>query len=152
LGQWDTCNNWTQRRAETPRYAEVLFALQRRCPVGIDDADWQQAITDFTCFLEKWAEQGDLLGWTAEDLLGLAPVPAQPSPSFQRLSRYDLTGLIWLLHGRPVVALTSSSAAIQGSSGAVTIYRKNNKPSPLGDSVDDFDKPQFAGGADPDVV
>jgi hypothetical protein len=49
-------------------------------------------------------------------------------PSYRRLSRYDQTGLIWLLQGRPVVALTEAAAAIQNSTGAITIYLRHNKP------------------------
>jgi hypothetical protein len=61
-------------------------------------------------------------------------------PNYRRLSRYDETGLIWLLRGRPVVALSDATAAIEQSTGAVTIYRKNNKPAlgPVGDSLDDI--------------
>jgi hypothetical protein len=44
------------------------------------------------------------------------------------LSRYDATGLCWLLQGRPVVALTESTAAIESATGNVTRYRKLNKP------------------------
>jgi hypothetical protein len=56
------------------------------------------------------------------------------------MSRYDCMGLVWLLNGNPVVALTEITAAIQHKSGSVTIYRKLNKPAlgPLGDSLDDF--------------
>ena len=66
-------------------------------------------------------------------------MPARPSPTYCRLSRYDATGLIWLLQGRAVVALTADEAAIQGSS-AVLVYRKHRKPAlgPLGDSLDDI--------------
>jgi hypothetical protein len=55
-------------------------------------------------------------------------------------SRYDSTGLIWLLQGRPVIALTATTAAIQHSNGHVTTYRKLNKPAlgPVGDSLDDM--------------
>jgi hypothetical protein len=35
------------------------------------------------------------------------------------------TGLVWLLQGRPVVALTSSTAAIEGVIGGVTVYRED---------------------------
>ena len=47
---------------------------------------------------------------------------------------------MWLLCGRPVIALTESTAAIENSTGNITIYRKYNKPAlgPLGDSLDDF--------------
>jgi hypothetical protein len=90
--------------------------------------------------LAAWGEQAAALGWTARDLFGLAPVPAQPHPSYRRLSRYDQTGLLWLLQGRPVVALTAETAAIQSPTGATTTYRKANKPAlgPVGDSLDDF--------------
>ena len=84
--------------------------------------------------------QAEALGWTAKDLFGLAPVPDKPHPSYRRISRYDQTGLIWLLHGRPVVALTESTATIESPNGAITVYRRHNKPAvgPLGDSLDDF--------------
>jgi hypothetical protein len=42
--------------------------------------------------------------------------------TIRRLSRYDPTGLIWLLRGRPVVAPTTATAAIENPTGAVTIY------------------------------
>ena len=53
------------------------------------------------------------LGCTAHDLFGLHPVPQKPTPNYQRLSRYDETGLIWLLEGREVIALTGDTAAIR---------------------------------------
>jgi hypothetical protein len=85
-------------------------------------------------------EQAEALGWTPRDVFGLAPVPDKPAPSYRRLSRYDLTGLVWLLRGRQVVALTDDAAVIRSSTGAVLIYRKEHKPAlgPLGDSLDDF--------------
>jgi hypothetical protein len=46
-----------------------------------------------------------------------------------RLSRYDVTGLCWLLEGRPVVALTADTAAIGNPTGNITTYRRFNKPS-----------------------
>jgi hypothetical protein len=36
------------------------------------------------------------------------------------LSRYDVIGLIWLLHGRPVVARTADRAAIGTRGSGVT--------------------------------
>jgi hypothetical protein len=80
------------------------------------------------------------LGWIANDLFGLAVIPERPTPNFQRLSRYDQTGLLWLLQGRKVVALTDKTAAIENASGAITVYRRHHKPAigPLGDSLDDM--------------
>jgi hypothetical protein len=64
-------------------------------------------------------------------LFGLPHIPEKPSRNYRRLSRYDETGLIWLLRGRPVTALSDATAAIEQSAGAVTMYRKHVKP-PLG--------------------
>ena len=91
-------------------------------------------------FLAKWGEQAEALGWTPRDLFGLHKPPDQPHPSYRRLSRYDETGLIWLLQGRPVVALTAATAAIENPTGAITVYRRYDKPAlgPVGDSLDDF--------------
>ena len=54
-------------------------------------------------------EQAEALGWTAKHLFGLHKPPNRPHPSYSRLSRYDETGLIWLLGGREVVALTEAT-------------------------------------------
>jgi hypothetical protein len=65
-------------------------------------------------------------------------MPARPAANYSRLSRYDETGLIWLLRGRPVIALTATTAAIQHLGGNVTTYRRLNKLAlgPLGDTLD----------------
>jgi hypothetical protein len=125
--------------AELP-YGATLAALRAACPDFIEADRWQQAIQDADCFLPKWGAQAHALGWTARELFGLHPVPAHSAPAFRRLSRYDATGLIWLLQGRPVIALTETEAAIQ-SAGAVVMYRKLRKPAlgPLGDSLDDME-------------
>ena len=104
---------------------------ERRCPDHIDTADWQQAIEDSRRFLPRWGEQAATIGWTTRDLFGLPRIPEKPAPNYRRLSRYDETGLIWLLRGRPVVALSDATAAIEQPTGAVTMYRKHVK-APLG--------------------
>jgi hypothetical protein len=121
-------------------YQAVFEALERWCPEFVEVDRWQQAAEDGRQFLASWGERADALGWTAQELFGLHPVPAKPHPSFQRLARYDSTGLVWLLHGRPVVGMTAESAVIRTASGGTVIYRKNNKPAlgPLGDSLDDI--------------
>jgi hypothetical protein len=65
----------------------------------------------------------------------------RPHPSYSRLSRYDATGLCWLLQGKRVTALTAHTAAIENpATGRITTYRRYNKPSygPLGDSLNDL--------------
>lgn len=121
-------------------YSRVLASLRSECPALIESEAWQRAVADAETFLARWGEQADALGWTARDLFGLQPVPERPGASFRRLARYDHTGLIWLLQGRSVVALTAETAAIQSTSGGILTYRKYNKPAlgPLGDSLDDM--------------
>ena len=124
------------------RFGRTYNSLEGRCPAHVEVADWQRAVEDGRRFLAQWGEQAEALGWTALDLFGLAPVPDKPAPNYRRLSRYDLTGLVWLLLGRPVVALTESTAAIQNSTEAITVYRRHRKPAlgPVGDSLDDPDQ------------
>jgi hypothetical protein len=130
------------------RLSRTLSALEARCPDHVPVDRWQAAIEDGRAFLTRWGEQAEALGWTARDLFGLHMPPERPHPSYSRLSRYDEIGLIWLLRGRVVIALTEATAAIQNPTGATTIYRRHNKPAlgPLGDSLDDLDPP-FGGDA-----
>jgi hypothetical protein len=122
------------------RFCRTFRELERRCPDLVESVRWQAAVEDGRRFLAKWGEQAQQLGWTARDLFGLHKPPENPHASYRRLSRYDETGLIWLLEGREVTALTADTSAIRSSSGSVTVYRKHNKPAlgPLGDSTDDF--------------
>jgi hypothetical protein len=122
------------------RLLHVLDVLDSRCPDHIEPDRWRQAVEDGRRFLATWGTQARALGWTARDLFGLHKPPENPHPSYRRLSRYDATGLIWLLEGREVIALTEETAAIRWPSGSVTVHRKRNKPTlgPLGDSMDDF--------------
>jgi hypothetical protein len=121
-------------------YHPALAVLAARVPDRVDREVWEQAAADARRFLAQWGEQAEAVGWTARDLFGLHEVPDRPSPTYRRLSRYDETGLVWLLRGREVVALTETTAAMRDPSGSVLTYRKFNKPAygPVGDSLDDF--------------
>jgi hypothetical protein len=123
------------------RLTEVLGSLEARCPDYVEPERWRLCVDDARHFLLAWSDQAEALGWTAGELFGLRKPPRAPKPSYNRLARYDVTGLIWHLTGNRVVALTSDTAAIQNpTTGNVLIYRKRNKPGlgPLGDSLDDF--------------
>ena len=141
-------NDQTPPFSRLSRFGRTLSVLESRCPELVPVERWQRAVADGQRFLARWDKQGHALGWTAKDLFGLFPVPASAKPSFNRLARYDETGLIWLLDGREVVALTDATAAIKNTIGNITIYRRHNKPAlgPLGDSLDDF-QPPFGGDA-----
>ena len=120
-------------------YASALAVLRAECPAYVDAADWQQAMEDARRFVNQWGKQAEALGWAPADLFGLHTPPEKPAPNYRRLSRYDKTGLIWLLHGRRVSELTKDKAVIETATGTVA-YRRYNKPAlgPLGDSLDDF--------------
>jgi hypothetical protein len=123
------------------RYRKVFAHLQLRPPALIDVGRWRQCVEDAKGFLAKWGEQAEALGWTSADLFGLHSPPEKPHPSYSRLSRYDCTGLCWLLEGRSVVALTADIASIRNpDTSAVTVYRRHHKPAlgPVGDSLEDF--------------
>ena len=93
------------------RYGNLLTALQSKCPELVEHDRWQQAIRDADGFLTTWGEQARALGWTARDLFSLHPVPERPVANYQRLARYDETGLIWLLRGRPECNVARRAAA-----------------------------------------
>jgi hypothetical protein len=103
---------------------DVLAALERRCPDFVPLDRWRRALIDGRRFLSQWGEQAEALGWTAIDVFGLHEPPAEPHPSYRRLSRYDCTGLVWLLDGRSVVALTAESATIRTLTGTLLTYRR----------------------------
>jgi hypothetical protein len=122
------------------RHRRALEHLGSHCPGLIPKERWQQALQDGRRFLSQWGGEAAALGWTTRDLFGLAPVLHEARPAYERLSRYDETGLIWLLRGRTVLGLTESTASIESPTGMVTVYRKHHKPAlgPLGDSLEDF--------------
>jgi hypothetical protein len=123
------------------RFCRTLDELERRCPAYVDAADWHRAIEDGRRFLTHWGEQAEFLGWTRADLFGLHTPPENPAPDYRRLSRYDETGLIWLLHGRPVIALMEPAATILGPSGAKLSYQRSNKPARAPLTPDGVDPP-----------
>lgn len=133
-------NEINEQRVGSFPFAGTLTALERRCPDYVDEGRWQQCIDDARRFLPEWGNQADALGWTARELFGLHRPPAKPHPSYDRLSRYDETGMLWGLDGRRVIALSSNTAAVETGTGNTLTYRKLHKPAlgPFGDSLDDF--------------
>src|SRR6266436_4159929 len=115
----------TLLRSGGGRLDHALLRLECACPDYVDVGRWQRCIGDARRFLRSWGSQAEALGWTAKDLFGLHKPPPDPHPSYSRLSRYDHTGLIWLLQGRTVVALTTTIAAIESHGGPPLKYRQH---------------------------
>ncbi len=77
---------------------------------------WRTLQEDTLAFLGEWACQAHRLGWDTPDLFGVH----NEAPH----ARFDGMGLVPLLDGRPIVAITKDSAVITVASGGVQIYRR----------------------------
>ena len=68
-------------------------------------ARWQQFIDDCGRFLDLgWAKRAEAFGWGPLDLFGC--------DRERPLARYDHMGLLWIIQGRRLVALTADTATI----------------------------------------
>jgi hypothetical protein len=84
---------------------------------------WRQLIYDAGRFLDSgFASQAAALGWDAYDLFGC--------DGERPFARIDNMGLIWLLDGNRLVALTEQSARIDMKNGVTQSYRR--KPGDIG--------------------
>jgi hypothetical protein len=98
---------WVQgvaRLAETP------------CPVRFPAPRWAQVITDAAAFLERWGAQAGALGWPAWELFGCH----RRAP----WGRIQGMGLVLLLQGDEIVALTVTEAVVRTPTGAHQTYRR----------------------------
>ena len=107
------------------RFGRTFAELEQRCPDFVDTTAWQIAVEDGRRFLARWGAQAERLGWTADDLFGLHEPPANPHPSYSRLARLDCAGLVWILNGRPVIALTDAAATIRARASMLTWRRRS---------------------------
>ena len=90
--------------------------LKLPCSLRVPLTRWQTLQSDAARFIETWGVQAARLGWGTLDLFG-----TNATKPFERL---DAAGLVWLLNGRPVVALTASEAVVQCSTARQTYRRK----------------------------
>jgi TubC N-terminal docking domain len=80
---------------------------------------WQQLITDAARFLDDWAAQAHRLGWPDWELFGCH----RRAP----WGRIDGMGLVLLLHGDPLAALTATEAVIRRASGGHQTWRRKQR-------------------------
>ncbi len=81
---------------------------------------WAILQQDARQFLREWAAQAHRLGWDGLDLFGVHR--SRP------IARVDCVGLVPLLRGRAVLALTDDSAAIKAASGGSLTFCKRAAP------------------------
>jgi hypothetical protein len=90
-------------------------------PVRFPAGRWAQVVTDATAFLQEWATSAHRLGWPAWELFGCH----RRAP----WGRIQGMGLVLLLRGQEIAALTATEAVIRTSSGArQTFHRKSADP------------------------
>jgi hypothetical protein len=84
-------------------------------PADVPLARWQQFIDDCGRFLDLgWSNRAEAFGWGPLDLFGC--------DRERPLARYDRMGLLWLIQGGKLVALTADSAKIDTLTGALQTY------------------------------
>ena len=81
---------------------------------------WLLAVKDAHRFLRDWAGQAAALGWTTADIFG-----AHPTHPIQRI---DCAGLVLLLHGDELVALTVEAGHIRTRTGAPMTFPRRRRP------------------------
>ena len=75
---------------------------------------WRGLIRDAELFLSVWGKQAANLGWSTPDLFGAhSKAPA---------ARFSCMGLLLLVNGGRVIAITAETAVIQQQSGARLTY------------------------------
>ena len=85
-------------------------------PSAYTQKRWEQILNDGGLFLDQWKTQVIALGWRPADVFGVCP----DAPAW----RYDRMGLVPLLEGRRVFAITSNAARIACNGGeALTFFR-----------------------------
>jgi|GEM_PF-2361841 len=80
-------------------WLESIYALDPAAPRGgYSVARWGRMVADCDRFLREYGESAIALGWSTIDIFGVDP------------ARDELGGLIWRLHGGPVIFLGDACA------------------------------------------
>ena len=117
-GDWDERAAIAEYDGGAPRsWAEGLATLEAMAaPAGWPQREWRQVIGDAARFIDEWGAQADALGWTVGDIFGCN--------SRAPRAGVDALGLVALVRGGRVKALTADTARIQHAAGGVTTYRR----------------------------
>jgi hypothetical protein len=99
-------------------WAEALARVDAaKPPADVPLARWERFIDDCGAFLDAgWADSAAALGWRPLDLFGC--------DRERPWARIDHAGLLWLLDGRKLIALTAEIATVEGSTGGRQTYRR----------------------------
>lgn len=99
--------------AEFPFESHAFLAglKGRASPSWMMPDRWEMLLHDAARFLDRWSSTAHSMGWTTLDLFGVHPT--RPAV------RVDVMGLLLLLQGGEVIALTAENVSIRRPSGAV---------------------------------
>ena len=75
---------------------------------------WSQFVRDARRFLEEWGAEAARLGWSAEDVFGVHPLAPD--------ARYDVMGIVLLIRGNEVIAISEHRATIRTAGGGLMTY------------------------------
>ncbi len=93
----------------------ILCTMPR--PTAYVPERWQQLVDDGGNFLDRWGRQAAALGWQAVDVFGVDP--AMPDTVYRSM------GLLPLLAGRMVCAITTDTARIDCGNGVTQSFRRH---------------------------
>jgi hypothetical protein len=100
--------------AEWARHIALLKSNEPR--LGMSPLHWSQFVRDARRFLDEWGAEAARLGWSAEDIFGVHPLAPE--------ARYDVMGIVPLIRGNEVVAISEQRATIRTPGGGrMTYYR-----------------------------
>ena len=99
-------------------WAEALAGLDPACPpCDIPPMRWLRFVDDCGRFLDEgWATHAERLGWAPLELFGCDRT--------KPLARISRAGLLWLVDGRKLLALSADAAAIANASGSYLTFRR----------------------------
>jgi hypothetical protein len=98
-------------------WAEGVARLRRMSPPrNYPERPWQQLIVDAERFLDGWTAQAAAFGWPSWELFGCS----RRAP----WGRIQGMGLVLLLRGKELAALTATEAVIRTATGAHQTYRR----------------------------
>ena len=106
-----------RHKSESTPFGDAFLAFVESDRNKALNQRYVQAVVDARRFLDDFGEQAETLGWRADELFGLDD--AAP------LACYDRMGLVWMLGGDHVVAITDIAATIRMPAGnLLKFYRR----------------------------
>ena len=105
--QGDAPNEWREGIAKLISMAP---------PPGFTPERWGVVVNDAGSFLDRWATQAARLGWSAAEVFGCH----RRAPA----ARYDAAGLVVMMNGDEIVALTDTAATIRNKRGVVLTHQR----------------------------